>query len=98
MDARHRERASLLERRECHRDQLAGRGEEHSTVQGHRRSIGGIARGRGAQLEGELPCRLPSGQHMDLVSLGERQLGGQVGAGPEAVDPQAATGGQLRPA
>ena len=97
MDARQCERAALLEGRKGHRDQFAGRREEHRTVKGHRWSIGCIPGGRGAELEGKPARRLPSGQHMDLVSLGERQLGGEVGAGTEAIDPQAAPRRQLRP-
>ena len=63
------ERAALLQRHKRHRDQFTGGREEHRTVQWHRWSISGIARGSCAELEGKATCRLPSGQHMNLVAL-----------------------------
>ena len=90
VDAGHRQRAALVERRQRDRDQFARRGEHDRGVQPLRRFVvGRSGRGR-SQLEGEPAGGRVPGEHVHLGALRERDLGGEVGARPESVDAQPA--------
>ena len=69
------QRPAPVERAQRRRHELAGRGEEDGGVERLGRRVVGLAGGRAAELEGQLPGAGAAGQHVHGGALGAARPG-----------------------
>ncbi len=92
----HGEGAAPAERRERSRHEIANGAEQDHRVQRFGRWRGGVADGRRAHRLGEFAGRRRPRSHVQTRAASERDLGGDVCGGAEAVDAEPAAVRQLR--